>query len=157
MRSRTPALGPALALAFTISWGAASATDEPWVAPPEARALHSPYPSSSLSRERGAALFAKHCTSCHGAGGRGDGEAAGDLKVRPADLTDPARIGALSAGEIFWKIGHGRNPMPPFGRILPDLDLWHLVDHVLALSGRTVDRVERADLGRRQIFDLPCP
>lgn len=35
----------------------------------------------------GAATFASLCSTCHGAGGRGDGPVAGDLPVPPADLT----------------------------------------------------------------------
>ncbi|SFE02904.1 c-type cytochrome [Roseivivax sediminis] len=43
----------------------------------------------------GAALFATHCASCHGAEGRGDGPAAEDLGAVPADLT---RIAARRDG-----------------------------------------------------------
>ncbi len=35
----------------------------------------------------GAQDFATHCVACHGASGRGDGEAAAGLAKRPADLT----------------------------------------------------------------------
>lgn len=38
-------------------------------------------------RAPGAESFAGLCSSCHGAGGRGDGPVAGDLPVPPADLT----------------------------------------------------------------------
>lgn len=36
---------------------------------------------------RGAAFYAKYCTSCHGASGQGDGPLAGSITPPPADLT----------------------------------------------------------------------
>jgi mono/diheme cytochrome c family protein len=35
----------------------------------------------------GAELYGEHCVSCHGAKGKGDGDAAKDLNPPPADLT----------------------------------------------------------------------
>lgn len=36
--------------------------------------------------------FQRYCASCHGEQGRGDGPIASQLKVRPADLTQLARL-----------------------------------------------------------------
>ena len=43
-------------------------------------------PYSAQSIARGVALYAQHCTACHGNGGRGDGELALRSRVPPADL-----------------------------------------------------------------------
>ncbi|MBM4382779.1 MAG: cytochrome c [Deltaproteobacteria bacterium] len=45
----------------------------------------------------GAALFAKHCASCHGATGVGDGPLAAELRTPPADLT---RIAERNGGKF---------------------------------------------------------
>jgi len=45
----------------------------------------------------GAALFAKHCASCHGASGVGDGPLAAELRTKPADLT---RIAERNGGKF---------------------------------------------------------
>jgi mono/diheme cytochrome c family protein len=37
---------------------------------------------------RGQTIYNRHCVSCHGAAGKGDGAAGGQLAVKPADLTD---------------------------------------------------------------------
>jgi len=42
----------------------------------------------------GKAMFKDYCAACHGAGGRGDGPAAGVLKTAPPDLTMLAKNNA---------------------------------------------------------------
>jgi len=83
--------------------------------------------------ELGAPVFERHCASCHGPGGRGDGPVAPALSPRPADLTTIAarRGGAFPAGEIarfidgrFDITAHGTRAMPVwgerFGADIPD-------------------------------------
>ena len=48
-----------------------------------------PAPPAAVSPERGRALFATWCASCHGAGGRGDGPLARELPAALMDLTRP--------------------------------------------------------------------
>ncbi len=69
-------------------------------------------------------LFLTYCSSCHGAGARGDGPVAKALKVRPADLTRIAarREGEFPAAEIAMFIdgrtaitSHGTREMPVWG------------------------------------------
>lgn len=74
----------------------------------------------------GAEDFATFCSACHGAGGKGDGEAAAALDRKPADLTGlSARNGGVFPGtRVMAKIwgytgGHdGQSPMPQFGPLL---------------------------------------
>ena len=74
----------------------------------------------------GAEDFATFCSACHGAGGKGDGEAAARLDRKPADLTGlSARNGGVFPGtRVMAKIwgytgGHnGTSPMPQFGPLL---------------------------------------
>jgi mono/diheme cytochrome c family protein len=39
----------------------------------------------------GKAMFTSYCAACHGAEGKGNGPAASELKVAPADLTQLAK------------------------------------------------------------------
>lgn len=85
---------------------------------------------------QGAALFAAHCTGCHGAEGRGDGKLAAGLKVPPADLT-AAHLWMHDDGELFWWIGHGieapgGGPAMPAFPALSDDDIWALIDDLHA-------------------------
>lgn len=73
----------------------------------------------------GAMDFAAYCSSCHGAGGKGDGEMAGELARRPADLTGLARRngGEFPTTKVMAQIwgyagAKGRGVMPDFGPLL---------------------------------------
>jgi mono/diheme cytochrome c family protein len=74
----------------------------------------------------GAEDFATFCSACHGAGGKGDGDAAAVLDRKPADLTGlSARNGGAFPGtRVMAKIwGYtggrdGKSPMPEFGPLL---------------------------------------
>jgi mono/diheme cytochrome c family protein len=73
--------------------------------------------------------FAVFCASCHGLSGRGDGDAAGLLDRKPADLTrlSARNGGAFPGTRVMAKIwGYtgarpgevSRSPMPEFGPLL---------------------------------------
>jgi hypothetical protein len=70
--------------------------------------------------------FAAYCSGCHGTGGKGDGELAGALAHRPADLTGLAdrNGGAFPKLRVMAKIwgytgeGKGGPLMPNFGPLL---------------------------------------
>jgi mono/diheme cytochrome c family protein len=74
----------------------------------------------------GAEDFASYCSACHGAQGRGDGELAGTLDRRPADLTGlPRRSGGVfPTTRVMAKIWsytgarQGTALMPNFGPLL---------------------------------------
>ncbi|MEZ5796268.1 MAG: c-type cytochrome [Paracoccaceae bacterium] len=74
----------------------------------------------------GAEDFAAYCAGCHGAGGKGDGDLAGELEHRPADLT---RLARRNGGEFpklrvmakIWGYTGGKGGaaiMPNFGPLL---------------------------------------
>ena len=62
---------------------------------------------------------------CHGRTGRGDGVAADTLTPKPPDLTGVV-VRSQTDGELFWKIGRGRNGMPGYARH-PEEDRWALI------------------------------
>ena len=73
---------------------------------------------------RGARLYRTYCTSCHGAGGKGDGPMADQLRYAPPDLTRIAKRarGKFSTDDVARTIdgrkpnkGHGGSEMPVWG------------------------------------------
>jgi mono/diheme cytochrome c family protein len=122
---------PVLAAALLAGTAAA----EEWTAPAAERARTNPVPDTPEALRKGRALFQRHCTVCHGQGGKGDGPAGADAR----DLTDPAVQARLTDGEIFWKIGTGRRKddemaMPAFARQIGVQDRWKLVRFVRTLA-----------------------
>jgi mono/diheme cytochrome c family protein len=74
----------------------------------------------------GAALFAKHCASCHGASGVGNGPLAAELRTPPADLTRIAERngGAFDEAAVMSAIdgrravaAHGPRDMPVWAEV----------------------------------------
>jgi len=94
--------------------------------------LHPASEPNDLQEEgsRGAALFAANCASCHGAAGRGDGEASVSLSPRPANLT-AARFSDKRLSSVLWN-GVAGSSMPPW-RQLPTEDLRALVAYIHSL------------------------
>ncbi len=104
-----------------------------WTAPAEAKKLTNPLSGNVTAIEKGKAIFKQQCAMCHGNKGRGDGMAGMSLTPRPANLTS-AKVQEQTDGEIFWKITHGRSPMPSYKSILSDEQRWQLVTYIRTLK-----------------------
>ncbi len=82
----------------------------------------------TLSVTAGRGLYLRHCSSCHGEDGTGNGPVAASLREPPADLTSiRARRGEFPAAELARIIdgrslvaAHGRREMPVWGRRFSD-------------------------------------
>jgi mono/diheme cytochrome c family protein len=68
----------------------------------------------------GEQIYAKHCASCHGDTGTGDGPTARLMGLKPANL--PVAVREKSRAEILGTINRGRQAMPAFGHILTDAE-----------------------------------
>ena len=74
--------------------------------------------------KQGRALYSRHCVSCHGTAGEGDGPAASSLKAPTPDLTKISRrhngfpaekMADFISGEKY-ALGHGSREMPVWGK-----------------------------------------
>ena len=129
-----------------------------------------PVPSATADPERGRALFADYCTSCHGAGGHGDGEAARGMHPPPAAFGDP-RMARHSPRQIYGAIVFGVDgtAMPAFGETLATGQIEDLAAHVLALrdvgarmaappgTGAAMKLAAAADDGASKRLPSPSP
>ena len=84
----------------------------------------------------GERIYAKHCGSCHGEAGLGDGPTARLAGLRPANL--PAAVREKSRAEILGAISKGRQAMPAFGRILTDAERETVYEYLRTLPGKKV-------------------
>jgi mono/diheme cytochrome c family protein len=100
---------------------------------PVAHAQRPQAPSLLVESLDGGDSFARFCASCHGKGGKGDGQVASALRTKPADLTQLARknggtyprdrVRAIVAGYGNPLAAHGDSDMPVWGPIFHALDL----------------------------------
>jgi mono/diheme cytochrome c family protein len=105
-----------------------------WNAPAAARNLQNPVPATDDSITAGMMSYSTHCQGCHGESGDGKGQRAEKLSIAPSDFTDAHAMGQITDGELFWKISHGRRPMPAFREKLTEQERWELVDYIRTLA-----------------------
>lgn len=113
--------------------------------PAKPAALPGEVGTSKESVARGKEMFeAIECNKCHGAGGRGDGPSAPELKddwkqpVRAANLTRPWTFrGGGTAREVATRLATGLmgTPMPSFiDSVEKPEDIWHVANYVKSLG-----------------------
>ena len=103
---------------------------QPWVVPDKFEKMNSPAKADANSVKEGKELWGKHCQSCHGKSGLGDGSKAAQLKTEPGDLT-VAAFQKQSNGALFYKISEGRTDMPSFKKkVEGDEDIWNLINYI---------------------------
>lgn len=96
---------------------------------------------------RGAAIFSKYCSLCHGFGGAGNGRAAALQKVPPADLTVSTRTRSYKL-QIVSNGGAamGRSQsMPSWREVLSEAEILDVVTYVQTL--KVPDEAPRAMTG----------
>jgi mono/diheme cytochrome c family protein len=108
-------------------------TGDPWVVPDKYLKMKNPVAADAASIKAGKVLFEKHCQSCHGKTGKGDGTKAATLDTEPGDFTSKT-FKAEVDGAIFYKTQTGRKDMPTFKTKIPDEeDIWNLVNYMKSL------------------------
>ncbi len=135
--------GPLLATLLAAAAGGEGPTPSPgpkWTAPDAERERVNPVEASPAVLLKGQVLFQKHCASCHGDKGKGDGPAEHFNNEPATDLTDHAIQARLTDGEILWKMTTGLRSgpdviMPAIANRVPgEQDRWKLVRFVRTLG-----------------------
>jgi mono/diheme cytochrome c family protein len=113
----------------------AQAAAKPWPVPDKDKALKSTQKLTDAGViANGKDLWAKHCKSCHGAKGLGDGPKGATLKTSPGDFSSAA-FQASTDGEIFYRLNKGRDEMPSYEKKIPEAnDRWSLVAYMRTLK-----------------------
>lgn len=100
----------------------------PWVIPAKYKSMKSTIKATDASINTvGKELYNKHCKSCHGAKGLGDGPKSATLETMVPSFTDKA-FKAQGDGDIYYQSFVGRDEMPNFEKkILDEGDRWAVV------------------------------
>jgi cytochrome c oxidase cbb3-type subunit 2 len=137
---------------------------EPATVPPPGR----PPARTPQTIARGQQLYADAgCASCHGAGGRGDGESAPTLKdaddrpIRARDFTRDHFRGGNEPTDVYYRLMTGMDgtPMPSYAGAIDPPDLWAIVDYVASLRAPAVAETVPGDpiaAGRQVAAKYSC-
>ncbi|MCK5775850.1 MAG: cytochrome c [Bacteroidales bacterium] len=104
----------------------------PWDIPAEYKKMTNPYADDASLLRVGKMLYSKHCKSCHGNKGLGDGPKADKQDTHPGDFSS-AEFHAMSDGDMFYKSIIGRDDMPNYESKIPDVeDRWAVINYMRA-------------------------
>lgn len=107
---------------------------KPWVVPDASVKKTNPVKADAESLKDGKELWGKHCASCHGKAGAGDGSKAAELETEMQNFSTDL-VQKQSDGSLFYKISEGRKEMPTFKKKIPDdADVWSLVNYIRTLK-----------------------
>ena len=102
----------------------------PWTVPAKYQSMANPVKSDATSLAEGKTLWNKHCASCHGKMGLGDGSKAAQLKTDPGNFSKAAFQGQPD-GALFYKTLEGRDDMPSFKKKIPDQsEIWSIINYI---------------------------
>lgn len=114
--------------AFTV-------VQDEWVVPAEYKTMENPTDVEDEDNlEYGEELYMKHCKSCHGKEGLGDGPKSEEQEGELGDFSSE-EFQAQTDGELFYKSKIGRDDMPDFSKKIPDdEEIWFIVNYMRVLG-----------------------
>ena len=105
-----------------------------WVVPAKYKTMVNPVVDDTKDLPIGKALYNKHCKSCHGKEGFGDGTKAAGLDTPCGDFSSE-EFQSQTDGELFYKTTFGRDEMPAFEKTIKDPeDRWLIINYMRTLK-----------------------
>jgi mono/diheme cytochrome c family protein len=119
---------------FLICVSFTAIVQDPWDVPAEYVNMENPVASDDASLKAGKTLYMKHCKSCHGTEGLGDGPKAETLDTESGDFSTE-EFHSQTDGSILYKSKEGRDDMPSFKKkIASDTEYWQIVNFIRTLK-----------------------
>ena len=107
---------------------------EKWDIPEKYVTMKNPTYANKENLLIGKALYSKHCKSCHGTKGKGDGTKADTIDTEMGDFTDGS-ISDQSDGALYYKTFTGRDDMPGFKKKISDeKEQWLVINYLRKLT-----------------------
>jgi mono/diheme cytochrome c family protein len=110
-----------------------SITQEEWKVPEKYEKMTNPEEASKANVALGKTLYAKHCKSCHGKEGYGDGPKAEEVDGDLGDFSTE-EFQEQSDGALFYKSYFGRDDMPNYEKKMSEEDMWLVVHFMRTLA-----------------------
>ena len=109
------------------------APQESWKVPAKYEKMKNPYLNSADDEQIGRIIYSKHCKSCHGSKGKGDGKKAASIDTPIGDFTDGS-VKKQTDGSLYYKTIFGRDDMPSFEKKITDEEeRWLLINYLKTL------------------------
>jgi len=108
-------------------------TQEEWKVPAKYEKMTNPEEASKENISLGKNLYSKHCKSCHGKDGLGDGPKADEVDGDLGDFSSE-EYQAQSDGALFYKSYIGRLDMPNYEKKMSEEDMWLVVHYMRTLA-----------------------
>ncbi|PLX00843.1 MAG: cytochrome C [Marinilabiliales bacterium] len=121
---------------FTVSFlaMAPSVQKDPWNIPTKYKKMTNPTKPDKSSLNIGKSLYMKHCKSCHGKTGKGDGTKAKELKTEMWDLGSN-EVKSFNDGELYYMTYVGRGEMDGYEKKITDEeDRWFVINYIKTFS-----------------------
>ena len=106
---------------------------EPWKVPAKYEKMTNPEEASKENINIGKSMYSKHCKSCHGKEGLGDGPKADEVEGELGDFSSE-EFQAQSDGALFYKSYIGRDDMPSFEKKMSEEDMWLTVHYMRTMA-----------------------
>ena len=107
---------------------------EEWKVPAKYEKMTNPEEASKDNIAIGKSMYSKHCKSCHGKEGYGDGPKADDVNGDLGDFSSE-EFQSQSDGALYYKSIIGRDDMPEFTKKIPDEeDRWLVINYMRTLK-----------------------
>jgi mono/diheme cytochrome c family protein len=103
----------------------------PWEIPAQYKNKQNPHKGDNSIARIGRAGYSRHCRSCHGNNGQGDGPMAKQLKTFPGDFADAKFQNNHTDGDLYFMSFIGRDEMPNFESLITDEEeRWAIVNYI---------------------------
>ncbi len=103
--------------------------------PAEYKNKENPYAGDASLKMAGLRNFNRHCVSCHGKKGKGDGVMAKNMKTPPGDLS-AKYMEQYTDGELYYLSFVGIADRPDFMKLIPsEEEKWAVINYVKTLQG----------------------
>jgi len=104
-----------------------------WDIPAKYKKMTNPEEASDENIAIGKSLYSKHCKSCHGKEGYGDGPKADEVEGDLGDFSTE-EFQSQSDGVLFYKSYIGRKDMPNFEKKMSEEDAWLVLHYMRTLE-----------------------
>jgi len=106
---------------------------EKWDIPEKYQTMENPYAGDASLKKIGKMLYSKHCKSCHGSKGLGDGSKAAQLDTFPGDFSTNS-FKEYTPGDLYYMTYVGRDEMKSFEKKISDEeDQWAVIMYIRSL------------------------